>query len=94
MGNLGVYLAVCLPSCFGIHFPHDSRCNSLASGNARCGARKKMAKKIHRLRGFVAAERRKTVDLRAWLARVVVFAKLLGKCDLECAIFEANSSGG
>jgi hypothetical protein len=49
---------------------------------------------IHRLRGFVAAERRKTVDLRAWLARVVVFAKLLGKCDLECAIFEANSSGG
>jgi hypothetical protein len=42
---------------------------------------------ILRLRWFAAAERRKTVDLRAWLARVVVFAKLLGKCDLEYAIF-------
>ena len=47
----------------------------------------KSGEEIHRLRGFMAAELRKTVDLRAWLARVVVFAKLLGKCDLEYAIF-------
>ena len=93
-GEIGAYLAVCLSSCFGMHFPHDSRCNSLASGNARHGARGEVREVIHRLRGFVAAERRKTVDLRAWRARVVVFAKLLGKCDLVCAIFEANSSGG